>query len=300
MIQRQQAQRVAHDDADPSAGQPVVGRMPQPPEHHRDGGQTQIRLGLPTAGREEQQVHRLAVHVVRIGEARQIQQQERELERTPARPGRPDLLAQALAQGARHGPVGDAEGVQQVSVLTEQRHATCHPVGGNPRVVEQLLGRIPTFALPRTSGDLLSTGLDPFAVLRHEGTERLLDRGSVVQPAQYLHRQLDAGYICRCRLLYFSRPDPCRADRPALAVDELPLGRYAVSGGVLRRIGVVEVRDPVVPIAAVRPAQVRARHEALVGAHLDLGLEGVGTVGLGLVRSAPVDEKAGHRTRAGG
>ena len=166
--------------------------------------------------------------------------------------------------------------------------------------MKQLLGRIPPVALPRIGGDLLPAGLDPFAVLHHQGIERLLRRGSVVQPAQRLHRQLDAGYIRRRRLLYFSRPDPRRADRPALAVDEIPLGRHAVSGGVLRRIGVVEIRDPIVPLPGVRPAQVRPRHEALVGAHLDLGLEGVSTVGLGLGRPAPVYQEARHRTRAGG
>ena len=205
-----------------------------------------------------------------------------------------------VTEGARHGPVGDPESVQQVRVLTEQHHAALHPFGGNPRVVKQLLGRIPPVALPRISGHLLPAGLDPFAVLHHEGTERLLRRGSVLQPAQCIHRPLDAGYIRRHRLLNFSRPDPRRADRPALVVDEIPLGRPAMPGGVLRRIGVVEIRDPIVPLAGVRPAQVRPRHEALVAAHLDLGLEGVGAVGLGLVRRAPVDEKAGHGTRVGG
>ena len=219
LIQRQQAQRVAHDDADPGTGQSVVARMPQASEHHRGGGQPQVRLGLPAAGREEQQVHRLAVHVVRIGKAGQVQQQERELERTPAWPVRSVLLAQALAQGARHRPVRHPEGVQQVRVLTEQRHATRHPFGGNPRVVKQLLGRIPPVALPRTGSDLLPAGLDPFAVLHHEGTERLLRRGCVAQPAKGLHRQLDAGYGRRCRLLDFSGSDPRCADRPAPAVD---------------------------------------------------------------------------------
>ena len=173
----------------PAPASPSSPRMPQAPEHHRDCGQSQVRLGLPAAGRKEQQVNRLAVHVVRIGEAGEVQQQERELKWTPALPVRPYLLAQALAQGTRHRPVRHPEGVQQVRVLTEQRHATRHPFGGDPRVVKQLFSRIPPVALPRTGSDLLPAGFDPFAVLRHEGTERLLRRGSVVQPAQRLHRQ---------------------------------------------------------------------------------------------------------------
>ena len=235
-----------------------------------------------------------------MGEAREVQQQERELERTPARPLRSDLLTEAPAKGPRHGPVGYPEGVQQISILTEQRHAPGHPFGGNHGVVDQLLRRIPPVALRRTGSELLAASLDPLPVLRHEGTERLLCCGPVVQPAQRLHRQLNAGNV-RCRyFLYFRRSDPRRADRTATAVDQLPLRRHAMACAVLRRIRVVKVRDPIVPVAGVRPAQVRPRLEALLGAHHDLGLEGVGPVGLGLVRRAPVDQEARHRTRAGG
>ena len=94
------------------------------------------------------------------------------------------------------------------------------------------------------------------------GGPRSMRRRSVLRPAQRIHRQLDAGDIRRHRLLNFSRPDPRRADRPALVVDEIPLGRHAMPGGVLRRIGVVEIRDPIVPLAGVRPAQVWPRPSA--------------------------------------
>ena len=59
-----------------------------------------------------------------------------------------------------------------------------------------------------------------------------LRRGSLGQPAESIHRQLD-----------FRRPDPRRADRPALAGGDVPLGGHAVPSAILRRIGVVEVRD---------------------------------------------------------
>ena len=215
LVQRQQPQRIAHDDADPGAGQPAVAGMPQAPEHHRHRGQPQVRLGFSAAGREEQQVHRLAVHVLRVREAGEIQQQERELERAPVRPLRPDLLPEALAQSAGHGPVGHPEGVQQIGVLPEQRHAATHPLGGNPRVVKQLHGRLSPVALRRTASEILAAGLDPIAVLRHEGPERLLRRGRAVQPTERLHRQLDAGHVRRRRLLYFRRSDPRRAARRA-------------------------------------------------------------------------------------
>ena len=113
-------------------------------------------------------------------------------------------------------------------------------------------------------------------------------------------RQLDPGNVRRHRLLHLGRAAPGGADGPAPAVLEVPLGRDAVPGGVLRRVGIVQVGDLLVPLLGVRPAQVRPRHEAVVRPHLDLGLEGVGAVGLLLVRRAPVYQEARHRARAGG
>ena len=300
LIERQQPQRVAHDDAHAGSGEPVVAGMTQAPQHHRHRGQPQVRLGLPPAGREEQQVHGLAVLVERIGEARQVQQQERELERPPARPGRSDLLTEPLAQGPRHRPVRHPEGVQQIRVLAEPRHPVGHAVGRHRRVVQQLLGRIPPRTSQRTALDLAPACLDPAAVLLDEGAERLLRRPAAVQPSQDLHRQLDPGNVRRRRLLNLGRGDPGGADGPALAVLEVPLGRDAMPGGVLRRVGIVQVGDLLVPFRGVRPAQVRPRHEAVVRPRLDLGLEGVGTVGLLLVRRAPVHQEARHRARARG
>ena len=71
-------------------------------------------------------------------------------------------------------------------------------------------------------------------------------------------------------------------------------------GRVLRRVGVVEVGDLVIPFRRVRPSQVRPGHEALVRPHLDLGLEGMGAVGLCLVGRAPVHQEARRGAGAGG
>ena len=300
LIERQQPQRVAHDDAHAGAGQPVVAGMAQAPQHHRHRGQPQVGLGLAPAGREEQQIHRLAVRVDRISEAGQVQQQERELERPPARPVGSDLVAQPLAQGPRHRPVRDPEGVQQIGILAQPGHAVGHAVGRHRRVVEQLPGRLPPRTLEGAALHLAPPRLDPAAVLLDEGVERLPRRGAAVQPSQDLHRQLDPGDICRRRLLHLSRTDPGSADGPAPTVLEVPLGRDPVPGRVLRCVGVVEIRNLVVPFRRVRPTQVQPRHEALVRPHLDLGLEGIGAVGLCLVGRAPVHQEARRRARAGG
>ena len=57
--------------------------IPQPPQHEREGRQAQVRFGLAAARGEEQQVHDLAVGVRRVGDARQVHQDERKLERPP-------------------------------------------------------------------------------------------------------------------------------------------------------------------------------------------------------------------------
>ena len=71
-----------------------------------------------------------------------------------------------------------------------------------------------------------------------------------------------------------------------------------MAGGVLGRVGVVKIGDLLVPLGGLRATQVRPRHKGMVAAHLDLGLEGVGDVGLVLVRRAVVDEKDRDRARA--
>ena len=138
--------------------------MAQAPQHHRRRGQPQVRLGLAAAGREEQQVHRLSVRVPWIGEAGQVQQQKRELERPPARSFGLDLVAEPPAQSARHRPVRDPEGVQEIRILAEHRHPVGHAVGRHRRIVEQLLGRLPPRTLQGAALHLAPARLDPAAI----------------------------------------------------------------------------------------------------------------------------------------
>ena len=69
LVQGEQAQRVPHDDAHAGSLEPVVFRVAQPAQHHREGREAEVRLRLAAAGGEEEQVHGLAVGVVRVGEA---------------------------------------------------------------------------------------------------------------------------------------------------------------------------------------------------------------------------------------
>ena len=71
-----------------------------------------------------------------------------------------------------------------------------------------------------------------------------------------------------------------------------------MAGDVLGSVGVVEVGYPIVPIRRLRATRVRPRHKGLATANLDLGLEGVGTVRVLVVRGSHVHEKDRHRPRA--
>jgi hypothetical protein len=61
LVQGEQAQRIAHDHAHPGPGESLLARVAQPPQHHRERGQAQVRLGLAAARRKEEQIHRFAV-----------------------------------------------------------------------------------------------------------------------------------------------------------------------------------------------------------------------------------------------
>ena len=74
LIERKQSKRIAHDDAHASTSSPLVSGMAQPAEYHRKRRKAEVGLGLATARWEEQQVHRCAIGVARVGKTREIQQ----------------------------------------------------------------------------------------------------------------------------------------------------------------------------------------------------------------------------------
>ena len=113
--------------------------MPQPPEHRHERRRAQVDLGLPPPVGKHGVIHRRAARVVRVGEAGEVSAagERAGADASAARPAR-SLRPQVPA---RHGPVGHPERVPQVGVLAEERNGARHPVGREPRVVEQLPGR---------------------------------------------------------------------------------------------------------------------------------------------------------------
>ena len=67
LVERQEAQRVAHQHRDAGAERAGIG---DPAMRDRPGGEAEIGLGLAAAGREEQQIDDLAVVVQRVLQAR--------------------------------------------------------------------------------------------------------------------------------------------------------------------------------------------------------------------------------------
>ena len=116
LVEREQAQGIAHDHRDARAEEPRPG---QPPVGDDEGGEAEIGLGLAAARREEQQVGDLAVRVGSVGQAGEVEQDEGELERSPFR----RRLCVRIAARAR------------IAVPRRIRHREIHETEGSPRDV---------------------------------------------------------------------------------------------------------------------------------------------------------------------
>ena len=274
LIEGEEAQCVAHDHAHPGAREPVLARMAQPPQHHRERREAEVRLGLATTRGKEEEVNRVSVGIARVGEARKIEQDEGELERAPAR----RLAGEPLTERPCDGAVGHAEGLEGVGVLGEQADAALDPVGRETCDTEQLRRRLEACPLQRREARLLC--VDPAAILDDERLERCLSHGAIRERPERRHRELDTGHVHGRRLLHLSARDPRRAEYTTGTVHDLPFGRDAMAGCILGGVGVVEISHLLVPFLDPRTAQVRPRHEGTITSHLELGLEHVGEVGL--------------------
>ncbi len=152
----EQAQGVAHQHRHPVGAVACVVAGAEHPlkaaDGERVGGQAQVALRLAPAGGEEQQLHLTVVGppagigVGRVGQPRQAQQHERQLERSPssggldvlareqlvetavrlAEPGPVHLAAHALAA---HGQVGESERLPGGRVVAQQVDGPVQPVG---------------------------------------------------------------------------------------------------------------------------------------------------------------------------
>src|SRR5262249_26920998 len=107
LVEGQQTKGVSHDHAHSRSGKAFVLGIPATAEHHRERGQAEVRLGLTTTGREEEEVDDLAISRQRIGQSGEIEEDEGELERPPPRLS----FVEALLQGPRDRSIGEPESV---------------------------------------------------------------------------------------------------------------------------------------------------------------------------------------------
>ena len=88
LLEREQPKRVPHQHRNAGLAGPLPHDALEPPQAHHERRQTQVRLRLAAAGREPQQVGNrvgpvAAVLVVQVARARQVQQNEGDLEWAP-------------------------------------------------------------------------------------------------------------------------------------------------------------------------------------------------------------------------
>ena len=106
-----------------------------------EGRQSEVRLCLAAAGREEEQIHRATIGRVGIDNALQVQEQERKLKRPPGR-FRPRHRAGLLAAGIPspslegHRRVGKRERAEHIGA-GEQLDPLANPIGRDACGVER-------------------------------------------------------------------------------------------------------------------------------------------------------------------
>jgi len=254
LVQRQQAERVAHHHRHARPEQP--GRT-QPPERDREGGQAQIRLGLAAAGREEEQVGHVAVGMRAVRHGGQVEEQEGELEETPAGYG---IARPTRAGGVRHGAVRDLERGTCAIVPDEQRDAAGDAVAGDALHLDQRGGR--PRALRRIGDAGLGCGTvrlfaDPAGIGVRQWCQRLAQSLSAItrQGRQPVHPELGVRHVRGDGPLHGGARQVRGADAPNDAIGIRPMDRRATQPGRIGGgIAVMEVGKLVVPVV---PAQAR-------------------------------------------
>ncbi len=196
LLRGEQPQRVPHKDGDtigavpglrPGANHPL-----QPAEPQGERGQPQVSLSLAAAGGEEQQLRltldvAVSIRMGGIGQPGQAQQDERQLERSPAALGRDVEAGQQLVEhrGGVRGPgphhlaaytlqghrrVGETERLPGLGVITKQVHGTVQPVRHHLRISQRITpGRLIPLHLGVVEAVPLSP--QPHAVAHREGAQ---------------------------------------------------------------------------------------------------------------------------------
>jgi len=290
LVEGQKPERVAHDHADTGARPGTLFRVTQAAKDHDERRQSEVGLGLAAARREEQQVDRLAVGIGGVGEPGKVHQDERELEGLPAWA----VYLEPLAQRAGYRSVGDSERVEGIRISCQRLDAAFDASGREVGEGQELLRSLLAFGAQRHLS--LAGRLDPLAVLTHEGRKSLAGTLAPVECAQRVHRELDACQRHCLRALHLRRRHPRCTDHTAVALHCIPLGGDPMSHCKLRRVRILQVANPLVPVVGEGAAQVRSRNEGRRRRDGDLRLKCVCHVGRPDVGRPSIHEEDGDRS----
>ena len=202
-----------------------------------------------------------------------------------------------MAQRARDGPVRHAEGIERVFIHHESRNAAFHSIRSMPGATEQFVGSVPPLLVE--IGHVSTLQANPPSVLIDERPQENFCRCSIREVAKHLHRKLGIADIHRPRAFHSCIWNPGGTQHLALAVRQFPVRRNAVPRGVLRCVGVVQIRDLIVPRRRPSTTRVRTRHDGSFGTNIDLCLEGICRIRIRLLWRSLVDQKDGHGSSAG-
>ena len=211
LLDRQQPQRVAHQHGHALLAGATGHASLQPPQGHRVGRQAKVRLRLAAArGKPEQVGHRLvfagSVHVVELGDAGEIQQDEGQLERIPRTVARlvdglevgllvppPLLRVDRVEPLLPHGQIRKPEGFRRLLVFLQQLEPGFDPLQGILAAFQGRLARLLVEGHVRF-GEVGLPLLDPCGIGRDQRTQLLVQLGGR-RLAQLLHVHHQPGQL---------------------------------------------------------------------------------------------------------
>ena len=115
---------------------------------------------------------------------------------------------------------------------------------------------------------------DPVAIRADQRAQRALGIRRILQRAQRLHAEFDAGDVRRFHTFHRRMGHPFGMHPAAFAIGRFGAHGNVVADGVFRRVPVMQVGETLVPVVAVEAARVVARDEWLVRFYGHLDLEG--------------------------
>jgi len=128
-----------------------------------------------------EQVHCLSVAIIRIGDAGEIQEDERKLERSPRRV----LNLKALLEGTSHRSIGDPERVEGIGVIRENFDATLDSIRGDYGQPQKFLCSRRVMFVQLLC--VAVSGFDPCPVLDDQMVEGAMDLGPVLKQTERSH-----------------------------------------------------------------------------------------------------------------